>query len=292
MRRLALAISLVAGVQLGADQADRVGPLADLLQRAGARVEQYLARAQSIMCLEVVHLQPLTSTWSSQGFWRTVESELRLSWQPDGDGRASTEAQTLRQLLRVNGKAPRKDDWNNCTAPEQQTSEPQALSLLLPSEQADYQFKLAGSERVDRRSAILVDYRLVKRAEVESSMVEGRDDCISFNVEGGMQGRLWIDAETHDVLRLDQRLAGLVEIPLPAKARRQPNTESSWTLERWDTTIRFKPVTFANPDETLVLPESQSSIRVTRGSGQPRLRTTITYKNYQRFVTGARVVGE
>ena len=291
MRRLALALSLVAGVQLSADQVDRVGPLADLLERAGARVEQYLARAQSIMCLEVVHLQPLTSTWSSQGFWRTVESELRLSWQPGGDGRASTEAQTLRQLLRVNGQTPRKDDWNNCTAPEQQSSEPQALSLLLPSERADYQFKLAGTDRVDRRAAILIDYRLVKRAEVESSMIEGRDDCISFNIEGGMQGRIWIDAETHDVLRLDQRLSGLVEIPLPRKVRQQPNTESSWTLERWDTTIRFKPVTFPNPDETLVLPESLSSLRVTRGSGAPRLRTTTTYKNYQRFVTGARIVG-
>lgn len=292
MRRFALAISLLAAAQLGADQTDRVGQLADILQRAGARVEQYLARAQSIMCLEVVQLQPLSSTFSSQGFWRTVESELRLSWQPGGDGRASTEAQTLRQLLRVNGKAPRKNDWNNCTAPEQQTSEPQALALLLPSERAGYQFKLAGVERIDSREAILVDYRLVKRAEVESSMVEGRDDCVSFNVEGGMQGRLWIDAETHDVLRLDQRLSGLVDIPLPRKARMQPSAESSWTLERWDTTIRFKPVTFANPDETVVLPESQSSLRVTRGSGAPRLRTTTTYKNYQRFVTGARVVGE
>ena len=48
-------------------------------------------------------------------------------------------------------------------------------------------------------------------------MVEGRDDCVSFNVEGGMQGRIWIDAETHDVLRLDQRLSGLVEIPAAAE---------------------------------------------------------------------------
>ena len=292
MRRLALAISLVAGVQLSADQPNRVEQLTALLQRAGARVEQYLARAQSIMCLEVVQLQPLTSTWSSQGFWRTVESELRLSWQPDGDGRGATEAQTLRQLLRVNGKIPRKDDWNNCTAPEQQTSEPQMLSLLLPSERADYQFKLSGTERVDGRAAILVDYRVVKRAEVASSMIEGREDCVSFNLEGGMQGRIWIDAETHDVLRLDQRLSGLVDIPLPSPARRQPGAESAWTLERWDTTVRFKPVTFANPDETLVLPESLTSIRVTRGSGTPRLRTTTTYKNYQRFVTGARIVGE
>ena len=51
-------------------------------------------------------------------------------------------------------------------------------------------------------------------------------------------------------------------------------------------------MTFANPDETLLLPDSQSSVQVTRGAGTPRLRTTTNYKNYQRFVTGARVVGQ
>jgi hypothetical protein len=106
-----------------------------------------------------------------------------------------------------------------------------------------------------------------------------------------MRGRIWIDADTYDVLRLDQGLGGLVEIPLPKAATRRSGSPSSWTMERWDTTIRFKPVAFENPSETLVLPESQSSIRITRGSGSPRLRTTTQYKNYQRFLTSGRIVG-
>ena len=48
---------------------------------------------------------------------------------------------------------------------------------------------------------------------------------------------------------------------------------------------------FTNPDETLVLPASMSSIQVTRGAGTPRLRTTTEYVKYQRFLTGGRVVG-
>jgi len=51
-------------------------------------------------------------------------------------------------------------------------------------------------------------------------------------------------------------------------------------------------VTFNNPDEAVVVPTSLSSLRIMRGSGVPCLRTTTDYKNYQRFLTGGRVVGE
>ena len=164
--------------------------------------------------------------------------------------------------------------------------------MLLPSERDGYAFKMAGPARVDRRAAIMIDYRLLKEAAVESHLVEGRDDCVSFNVEGGMQGRLWIDAETFEVLRVDQRLMGMVEIPLPRAISRLPDSPRSWTLERMDTSIRFKTVTFTNPDETLMLPASTSSLSITRGSGTPRLRTTTEFVNYQRFLTGGRIVGQ
>jgi hypothetical protein len=73
----------------------------------------------------------------------------------------------------------------------------------------------------------------MRAVSVESSLIEGRDDCISFNLEGGMRGRIWIDADTYDVLRLDQGLGGLVEIPLPKAASRRSGSPSSWTMERW-----------------------------------------------------------
>jgi hypothetical protein len=282
MRRLACLLSLVAAVELHARGGDHAALLETVLQRAGERVERYFLRAQSIVCLEVVHLQPITSGLTNDGFGRIVESELRLSWEPAPDGTPSIEAQMLRRLLKVNGQEPRKDDWNNCTAPEQQAHEPQALSL----------FKMAGQGFIDRRSAIMVDYRLMREVSVESSLIDGRDDCISFNLEGGMRGRIWIDAETYEVLRLDQGLRGLVEIPLPKAATGRNSGPTSWTMERWDTSIRFRPVKFENPSETLILPESQSSVRITRGSGSPRLRTTTHYKNYQRFLTSGRIVGD
>jgi hypothetical protein len=283
---------LLAAAQLHADEVGQIADLTTVLQRAGQRVERFFARAQSIVCLEIVRLHSLSSSWSTEGLGRTVESELRLSWEASDDGAPPIEAQTLRRLLKVNGRQPRKNDWNNCTAPEQQSRETQPLSLLLRSQRPDYSFALAGATRLDGRPAIMVDYQLLKEVSVESDTVGGRDDCISFELEGGLRGRLWIDAESYDVLRLDQRLSEMVEIPLPRKVTRRASSPRHWTMERWDTSIRFKPVTFENPDETLVLPATLSSLRVTRGSGTPRLRTVTEYKNYQRFLTAGRVIGD
>ena len=220
---------------------------------------------------------------------RTVESELRLSWEPTEENPTPIEARTLRQVLKVNGHTPRKNDQDNCTSPEQNTSEVQPLSLLLPQQRHEYSFKLAGAARVDNRAAILLDYRMVEKPSVTVELVNGKEDCVSYALDGGMRGRIWIDAETFDVLRMDQGLIGLVDIPLPRKVASRDRW-SSWTMERWDTSIRFKPVTFQDPHETLVLPASSTSFRITRGAGTPRLRTSTQYSSYRRFITGARML--
>ena len=261
--------------------------LADVLRRVGERVEQYFARAQSIVCLEIVGLMPMDAGGTSRG--RTVESELRLSWEPTDENPTPIEARTLRQVIKVNGHAPRKNDRDNCTSPEQNASEVQPLSLLLPRQRDEYAFKLAGPGRIDNRAAILLDYRMVDRPSVKSELVNGNEECVSFALDGGMRGRIWIDAETFDILRMDQSLMGLVDIPLPRKAASRARW-GSWTMERWDTSIRFKPVTFQDPHETLVLPASATSFRITRGAGTPQLRTSTQYSSYRRFMTGARVL--
>lgn len=292
MVRLIPAFTLVAAAALSAQPREVTVSLQLALERAGERVEQFFARAQSIVCLEVVRLQTLDPGFSPQGPSRLVESELRLTWPSAADGGPAGEAQSLRQLLKVNGHPPRSKDWDNCTAPEQQTREPQPLSMLLPSIRIDYDFWLAGPERIDGRAAVVLDYKARKRTTIDVDMVEGRDDCLSYNLEGGVRGRVWIDLETFDVLRLDSALIGMVDVQLPRVVTRRPGSEMRWTLERWDTSIRFKPVSFTNPEETLVLPASSSALRVTRGSAQPRLRTNVDYTNYRRFLTGVRVVGD
>ncbi len=262
--------------------------LAEVLQRVGERVQQYFTRAQSIVCLEIVGLMPVDSV-SSLSRGRTVESELRLSWQPTEEVPVPIEARTLREVIKVNGHPPRKDDSDNCTPPEQNTSEVQPLSMLLPQQRHEYVFTHGGQGRVDNRAAILLNYRMVDKPSVTSELVNGNEECVSFALDGGMRGRIWIDAVTFDVLRMDQSLIGLVDIPLPKKAANRSRW-GSWTMERWDTSIRFKPVSFQDPHETLVLPASSTSFRITRGAGVPRLRTSTQYSNYRRFLTAGRIL--
>lgn len=274
-----------AGFQQSATFIDLEG----LLERASARVTEYFARAQSIMCLERVALQKLSFGFSSDGPARFVESELRLSWQPSEEDPTPKEARTVRQVVRVNGHAPRKKDWDNCTTPEQQESEVQPLSILLPDSRLEHTFAYGGRAVVDGRDAVIITFREKARPTVDVSLVEDNENCISFDIEGGTHGKIWLDAETNDVLRLDRSLAGLVEIPLPRKAQKI-GVASRWTMERWDSSIRFKPVRFDEPDETLILPVESTSLQITRGAGTPRLRTTTKYTSYRRFMTNGRIV--
>lgn len=285
---ISAALVVAVGAVLSAQPTPPVD-ISALLQRAGDRVSEYFARAQSIMCLERVSLQKLGMGWGAEGPARFVESELRLSWEPSDDDPTPTEAKTLRQVLRVNGAPPRKKDYDNCTTPEQQASEEQPLSILLPKQRENYTFTFDGRESIDRRDAIVIAYREIRKPKVDVSMVEDLEDCISFDIEGGMRGKIWVDVETHDVLRLDRSLNGLVEIPLPRKASRYGGA-MRWTMERWDSSIRFKRVSFEDPEETLVLPISASTLQITRGSGTPRLRTSTQYQAYRRFITGARIL--
>ena len=284
-------MGLVFTAGVAAQQPANTDQLISTLQRVGERVEQYFARAQSIVCLELVRLQPLSNGLSNDGFGRNVQSELRLSWDPTaGDTDDAPEAKAVRQVLKVNGHAPRKNDHDNCTTPEQNSTETQPLSMLLPGQRVKYAFAWAGPGKLDGRSVVMLDYKELKKVTVDVKEVEGNEDCVSYDLDGGMAGRIWVDAQTFDVLRLDQRLAGMIDIRLPQKMTRRAGVNESWIVERYDSSIRFKPVSFQEPNETLILPVSMSQLRITRGAGTPRLRTTTEYSSYRRFLTGGRIV--
>lgn len=293
MRLLTAGLGLVLGVAGTAAvsaQGTARPDLQALLRSAGEKVEQYFARAQSLVCLETVRLQPLGSGLSAEGFARTVESELRLAWDPFDHGEEAPEARTVRQVLRVNGSPPREKDYEACTTPEQQDTEPQPLSMLLAEQREEYAFRLGKESKIDGRPALVVEFELRKKPTVKVAEVEGQEDCISYDVDGGFRGRIWFDPNTHEVLRLDQSLIGLVDIPMPRSVLKRAGTPTRWTMERWDTSIKFKAVRFQEPEETLMLPVSSTSLRVTRGAGTPRLRTMTEYSAYKRFLTSGRVV--
>lgn len=269
------------GVQPGAG-----GDLAAVLARVGGAVARYYARAQSVICIETVRLQSLGGDLFADGaLSRRLSYELRIGWDPVAGG-GTPEATVLRQLLKVNGRAPRPKDEPGCMDPKSVSPEP--LAMLLPESQADYIFTLAGKGKANRRPAIMFDYRA---RQVGPTSVTWNDECFSIELPGRSRGRVWVDADTGDVLRLDEHLNGVFDFTLPPQHRR-PGGALSVSIERLDSSIVYRPVVFTDPDETLLLPASIDTLTVVRNAGVPRLRTSQVFSNYQRFVTGGRVVQE
>jgi hypothetical protein len=251
--------------------------------RIGDYVAQYYARAQSIVSQETVIVQPLSRDFSFDGFARRLVYELRVEWNPaaGGDDPAAT---VLRQLLTVNGKPPRPGDKPECLDPRGVSPEP--LGFLLPDRRQKYAFTAAGIGRVDGRTAVMVDYRSIEVGEPKS---EWRDECVTIELPGRSRGRVWADPQSAEILRVDEQLTGMVDIPVPRKQQRV-GAPMYMTIERADTSILYRAVTFRDPDETLLLPATISTLAVVRNSGVPRVRISQSFSNYRRFVTGSRIV--
>ena len=279
-------VAAIAGVSLPVTAQQRSGPedLVDLLTRVGARIEQYFARAQSIVCDERVRIQPLGYGLEARDLGRELVYELRLAWDAASNAGLLPEATVLRQIRTINGRRPRPNEDPGCMDPKPVSPEP--LSMLLAGRRERYAFSPAGAGREGARPAVRLDYTPRTRGGEE---VTWRGDCVSVSLPDGAAGRVWADAETGDVLRLDEHLVGLFEFSVPA-AHRFLNGPSSMVIELANSSIRYRPVTFQNPDETLMLPFSIESLTFWRGAATPRLRTTQALSNCRRFLTDGRIV--
>jgi hypothetical protein len=275
-----LAAALLVWPRAGASQPV---PPNEALARIGEYVERYYARAQSIVAEEAVSVQPLARDLGLDGFARRLSYELRLEWNPSA-GFDDDPAHVTRVLLTVNGRPPRDGDEPGCLDPKSISPEP--LAFLLADRRHKFRFTSGGLARVDGRTAMTIDYRSITPEPPEATWDE---DCASIELPGRSRGRIWADSETAEILRLDEGLTGMVDVPVPWQHQRR-GSPMYMTIERADTTIRYRRVTFTDPDETLLLPASIESLTIIRNSGSPRTRITQTFSNYRRFVTGTRIV--
>jgi hypothetical protein len=277
---------ILAGV-LAAAAARPPGAPADvpaLLARIGERVEQYYARAQSIMCVETVRIDHMDAEFRlNYGHSPRLVYELRVSRDATADGTPLPEATVQRQLLSVDGRPPRPSDESPCEDPNRSPAEP--LAFLLPARQKAFVFAWAGTSKVDGRPAVMLDYRQAVPGEPQIYWI---DKCVQMDLPGHYRGRLWADAASGEVLRLDEQLMRMFELRRP-EAFRVDGGSDSIILERDDTSIRYKAVTFHDPEEVVMLPSSIQNMIVMRGS-VPRTRKSQTFSDYRRFVTGGRLV--
>jgi hypothetical protein len=261
-----------------------------LVAQVGDRVVAYYQRAQRLVCTERWTVVPISHDWHAQGFARTVESELRV--ELDGvDGGALPAARVTRQIRRVNGRDPRerdKKDRSGCTDPTPLS--PEVLNFLLPGYRDEYRFTAVRNGRERTRAALIIDFASAQPTG-RPELIEdeyGHDDCFDWKGPVAVAGRLWVDAETRDVLRLDRRISGPTDVRVPDRLQRKYLFSSWLTIDRDDLTMRYKEVSFSDPDETIVLPASVESMTVLR-SGLQSTRRTQVFSDYRRFLTASRV---
>ncbi len=262
-----------------------------LMTRVGERIASYYRRAQSLVCVEHSTVQPIQSNFATDGFARTVESELRVEFDA-ADGDTLPSAKVIRDVRRINGRAPRerdKKDRTGCTDPASLSPEP--LAFLLPGRRGEYQFTTVREGRERDRAALVIDFTSTNRSS-RPELVEderGHDDCFDWTGPLATRGRVWVDATTYEVLRVDRHLHGPVDLRVPWRLQRQYGFGVSVVLERDDLTMRYRPTAFSDPDETLLLPESIESLTVLRG-GLQSTRRTERFSGYRRFLGAGRVV--
>jgi len=281
--RSAVAAIAAAALLGSAATAQPSADVGAILTRVGERIEHYYGRAQSIMCLEKVTVQPIRDDMTPAGFARVIEYELRVEWDPGRDGSAA-EATVRREVRRVNGKAPKPGDEPKCMDPRSISPEP--LTFMLPAHRDDYVFSLGRPARDRNRAAMLLEY---KPRAVGKPEVTYKDDCTSVSLPGWEKGRVWIDPETHDVMRVEQALVKRFDHRVPYEQVRK-GMGDYWALERADASIRYRTVLFHDPEEPVLVPESITSLTVFRGPGVAGHRTTQTFSDYKRFITAGRMV--
>jgi hypothetical protein len=262
-----------------------------LMTRVGDRVVAYYRRAQGVICLEKSTVQPINHDWGAEGFARTVESELRVEFKaPVGD--ALPDATIIRDVRLINGRAPRERDRKDrsaCTDPNPMSAAP--LAFLLPSHRDDYVFTSVKNGRDKGRSALIIDFMSADRKSKPELIPDpsGHDDCFDWSGPIATRGQVWLDAETNDVLRVDRRLDGPVDVNVPWDLQRRYLFDRSVVLERDDVSVRYKTIVFNDPDETILLPDSIDETTVLR-SGLQSVRRSDRFSEYRRFLTGSRIV--
>jgi hypothetical protein len=274
----------IAGAQPHSDDASAI------VARVGERLLEYYQRAQRLMCLERATVLPIDARWNPQGMARTVDSELRIEFDV-ADGDAFPEARVSRDVLSVNGRAPRdrdRTDRSGCTDPNPVSPEP--LAFLLPGQRDEYAFTSVRSGRERDRAALVIDFASVRRPG-HPQLIEdelGHDDCFDWKGPIPIKGRLWVDAESYDVLKLERHITGPTDVRVPRPLQRKYGLPDRVTIDRDDLTLQYREVVFSDPEEVMLLPESITTTTVLR-TGLQSTRRTQQFSDYRRFLTRGRI---
>ena len=276
------AVILLLGL-LHTVQGRQAPPLEVILKNAGENVGRYAANLLNIVCTETSVQQELDTNGEPA---KTPPTELVYDFMtvPRGGGPAVSEQ---RELKLINGKPAGPDGSFPLPDPTAYTT---SLFFLLRGAQQNFVFTFAGSTQLDGHDAFMVDFAPTKRSAPGANWDRG-----FFHLGFQTNGRIWIEASSYEVLRLDTHLIAPFEFRSPNNLKRKGPffafaPGKKFKVQKWDVTVRYRPVPFQDPEQMLSLPVSAESIRLIHGLRVPHLRMTHTFSGYRRFTAETKVV--
>ncbi|MBA3247749.1 MAG: hypothetical protein H0T63_06660 [Pyrinomonadaceae bacterium] len=164
------------------------------------------------------------------------------------------------------------------------------VDFLLAKEQANYQFSYGGQEDVRGRTAHVINFVPVK---YEAPQIVKENGKKRFSA-APRKGRIFVDAESYDVLQIARTLIENYQLHLDGGFERKgiffvtrPSVDLRW--ERWDSTLRFKKYSFPNAEQGLWLPESHETFWFVRGAREPVYRNYVSFA-YKHFHADVKVI--
>jgi hypothetical protein len=260
-----------------------------LLDRIGERVQRYYTNLLTVSWNNKVRLEVLKEDLTQKEKPREFEYDviIRLQEPASKTDLFPFYIRESETLLSVDGKAVKKGQTAKPTDPR-----PAPMNILTPFLPDAKRFgwtnyTISGVKEFDGQKLLLVEMTSPQRTPPR---VEWDD---KFRVLGvvhtfqiyGVQynkGRLWVDPETFDVIRVEGRSDPFEFLP--------PGNKQTWKYET-DYMARFRKMKFENPSQTLVVPEALQFVRTITGSRRsPVVRTAHSFTGFKRFLGDTKII--
>lgn len=269
--------------------------LKNLLERVGERIQKYQDAMFSIAFAEVLRQQELKSDGTAKNKPKEFIYDSIVISRTSPANQQNSFPVITRTLKTVDGKPTEQKNLpqrSKCVETNPRPAYGDPLTFLLPKNQADFIFFYAGETDLEGRKAMVI---LINQPTAsEPIKIVNTGDCFRLSRSPQRQGKIWIDPNTYDVIKLQWQLAESFNGKLPAGVSKfgifpvfRPAKEMSY--EKSESTIHFRPVTFQNPEQVLLLPSSSEHTWILKGARIAGFRTITDYTRYRRFLTNVEI---
>lgn len=269
--------------------------LKNLLERVSERIQKYQDAMFSIAFTEVLQQQELKSDGTPKNKPKEFVYESIVVSRTSPANQQNSFPVITRTLKSLDGKTTEQKNLkprSKCTDTNPRPAYGDPLNFLLPKNQNNFTFSYAGEANLDGRKTAVILINQPPAAEPVKIITEGNCFRLSRGLQG--QGKIWIDLNTYDVMQLQWQLVESFSGKIPAGVAKvgifplfRPAREISYDKQEF--TIRFRAVTFQNPEQVLLLPSSSESVWILKGGGIAGFRTTTEYTRYKRFMTDVEI---